>query len=305
MVGLMMGRHRLQGFRAFQTDRQEILHSDPNSNRVVKPYLVGRDLVSGTGRPTRFVIDFGSVDIYAAQHHKGAFSHVQCTVLPEVQDTVKRAEATDMAAARRQHLNRWWQFGNVRKGLRTRLKKTPRYLACSRVTKRPIFCFVARSILPDNAIEVFAFSDDYSFGILQSNPHWQWFVAKCSKLTERFRYTPESVFDTFPWPQSPTVKQINVVAAAGREVRRVRAEALEKVHGGLRAVYRTLELPGKNPLKDVHAALDSAVLAAYGFSPRKDILAQLLELNLAIAARIDAGEPVALPGAPATHPNPA
>jgi len=29
-------------------------------------------------------------------------------------------------------------------------------------------------------------------------------------------------------------------------VRRIRAEALQKIKGGLRAVYRTLELPGKN-----------------------------------------------------------
>ena len=165
--------------------------------------------------------------------------------------------------------------------------------------------FCRPSILPDNAVEVFAFPDDYSFGILQSNAHWQWFVAKCSKLTERFRYTPESVFDTFPWPQKPTVKQIDAVAAAGREVRRVRTEALQKVKGGLRAVYRTLELPGKNPLKDAHAALDSAVLAAYGFSPRKDLLAQLLELNLDVAARIEAGQPVTPPGVPPEYPDPA
>ena len=66
----------------------------------------------------------------------------------------------------------------------------------------------------------------------------------------------------------PTKKQADAVAEAGREVRRVRSEALTKIKGGLRAVYRTLELPGKNPLKDAHAALDQAVLDAYGFSVR-------------------------------------
>ena len=48
---------------------------------------------------------------------------------------------------------------------------------------------------------VFPFADDYSFGILQSGIHWAWFTAKCSTLTERFRYTSDTVFDTFPWPQ--------------------------------------------------------------------------------------------------------
>jgi hypothetical protein len=59
------------------------------------------------------------------------------------------------------------------------------------------------------------------------------------------------------------VKQIDTVAAAARELRRVRAEALPKIKGGLRALYRTLELPGANPLKDAHAILDTAVLTAY------------------------------------------
>ena len=84
----------------------------------------------------------------------------------------------------------------------------------------------------------------------------------------------------------------------------MRAEALGKIKGGLRAVYRTLELPGTNPLKDAHAALDAAVLDAYGFSPKKDLLAQLLALNMEVAQRIDACQPVTAPGIPPTYPDP-
>lgn len=100
------------------------------------------------------------------------------------------------------------------------------------------------------------------------------------------------------------MKQIDAVAAAAREVRRVRAEALRNLKGGLRALYRTLELPGANSLKDAHAALDAAVLAAYGFSAQKDLLAQLLALNLAVAAKIEKGEPVTAPGIPPGYPEP-
>lgn len=71
--------------------------------------------------------------------------------------------------------------------------------------------------------------------------------------------------------------------------------------GGLRAVYRTLELPGKHPLKDAHAALDAAVLAAYGFDAKKDLLAQLLELNLTMAAMEKQGMHVTAPGVPASY----
>ena len=112
------------------------------------------------------------------------------------------------------------------------------------------------------------------------------------------------VFDTFPRPQSPTPKQIQAVAGAGRQVRRVRTEALPKLKGGLRAPYRTLELPGANPLKDAHAALDAAVLAAYGFTAKADLLAQLLSLNQQVAAKLERTEPVTAPGIPAGFPNP-
>jgi hypothetical protein len=180
-----------------------------------------------------------------------------------------------------------------------------RFLICTRVTKRPVFLFVSSTIRPGDALQTFMFDDDYSFGILQSYAHWTWFITKCSKLTKRFRYTPESVFDTFPWPQSPTKEQIDAVAHAGRLVRNVRSAALQTVTGGFRAIYRTLELPGKNALKDAHTLLDKAVLSAYNFSGKEDILAQLLSLNLDVASKIDSKQLVTSPGIPPSYEQPA
>lgn len=211
-----------------------------------------------------------------------------------------------MEDARKEHLDRWWQFWNVRQDMRSSIDSISRYLACSRVTKRPIFCFVDPAICPDGALQVWTLEDDYSFGLIQSNAHWQWFYAKCSKLKSDYRYTRRSVWDTFPWPQGsdfggPTVKQVEAVAEAGRAVRAARVAALAQIKGGLRAVYRTLDLPGKSKLKDAHAALDKAVLDAYGFSPKKDLLQQLLDLNRAVADRESDGEPVTAPGVPESY----
>jgi hypothetical protein len=229
---------------------------------------------------------------------------VEQKVLGKVQAKTAKASESEMADARAEHLQRWWQFWNARSGMRVAFSKLNRFIGMSRVTKRAILCFISTKILPDGQIQTFAFDDDYSFGFLASTPHWQWFRSNCSKLTERLRYSPASVFETLPWPQSPSVAQIDAVAEAGREVRRVREAALQSIKGGLRAVYRTLELPGANPLKDAHAALDAAVLAAYGFDPAGDLLAQLLELNQTVAARIDAGNPVTSPGIPPDYPKP-
>ena len=45
------------------------------------------------------------------------------------------------------------------------------------------------------------------------------------------------------------------------------------------------------------------MLTAYGFSAKKDLLGQLLDLNLAVAARIEAGQPVVAPGIPPSYPD--
>jgi len=91
--------------------------------------------------------------------------------------------------------------------------------------------------------------------------------------------------------------------AAARNLRRVRAEALPKMKDGLRALYPTLVLPGANPLKDAHAALDAAVLTAYGLNTKSDSLAQLLALNQEVAAMIENASPVTAPGVPRNYPD--
>ena len=48
----------------------------------------------------------------------------------------------------------------------------------------------------------------------------------------------------------------------------------------------------------------AAVLAAYGFSPKADLLAQLLALNQTVATCIASGEPVTAPGIPPGFPKP-
>ena len=51
-------------------------------------------------------------------------------------------------------------------------------------------------------------------------------------------------------------------------------------------------------------AADAAVLDAYGFDSKKDVLEQLLALNLEVAARIAGGQPVTPPGVPAAYGDP-
>jgi SAM-dependent methyltransferase len=298
---------KIPGYDGFLVDASIAKRLSRDSLEVIVPYLTGRELLSDF-RIRRWAIDFRDMNVVQASGFKSAFTHCEKYVLPEVRKKYNEALKTesDMVEPRKQHLDRWWQFWNRRDELNVALSKLGRYIGCSRVTRRPVMVFLSSNICPSDLVQVFAFDDDYSFGILQNTAHFEWF-RKSSRLKVEtdLRYSVRGVFETFPWPQSPSGKQVDRVAEAGREVRRVRAEALKNIKGGLRAVYRTLELPGKNPLKDAHAALNAAVISAYGFSAKKSLLAQLLELNLDVAQRIHAGKGVTPPGMPPSYPNPA
>ncbi|MDQ6911274.1 MAG: hypothetical protein M3128_00160 [Verrucomicrobiota bacterium] len=263
------------------------------------PYLIGSEMLT-EGEPQRWVIDFQKRDQLDARTFEMPFEHLRAHVLPHVTTLAeKEKEKSGKGTGQdQQWLKTWWQHFRSRKELVDRIAMLPRYIACSEVTKRPIFCFVASGIRPDHTLEAFVLADNYSFGVIQSALHWIWFTTKCSRLTGRFRYTPETVFDTFPWPQSPTRGQIEAVAEAAVALNALRKERIRKARCSLRELYRTLDEPGTNPLRDVHAKLDACVRAAYGIAAAADPLAFLLELNLACAEKEKSGGKVTPPGLP-------
>jgi len=80
---------------------------------------------------------------------------------------------------------------------------------------------------------------------------------------------------------------------------------MEKNNWSLRELYRTLELPGENRLRDAQAVLDSAVRRAYGMDDAEDVLAFLLKLNLALAAKESKKQTITPPGLPSCVKSPA
>ena len=69
--------------------------------------------------------------------------------------------------------------------------------ACCR-SKQRIYFWIKKGTLPNNGLIVFARSDDYFFGILQSRIHTVWSLAKGTQVREKksgFRYTPTTTFE--------------------------------------------------------------------------------------------------------------
>lgn len=303
------------GHKAFLLTLEEAeiaLTDNPGANAVVFPYLIGNELIGRVDRlPQRYVIDFGQRDQMESRRFGPLFSRIESRVLPArkqkaADETGRNSEAVaddEDGKTNRHHaqaLQFWWRLFYPRPDMMRAISSLSRYIVCARVTKRPIFEFVDPSIHPNDSLMVFPYEDDYSFGILNSTLHWTWFVNQCSTLTARPRYTSNTVFDTFPWPQAATEAQIRKVAQCSKALRDMRLRLLAEHDISLRGLYRTIESPGSHPMKARQVQLDLAVGEAYGMGIGKDHLGFLLKLNKSLAALEASGGSPVPPGLPPT-----
>jgi MmeI, target recognition domain len=173
----------------------------------------------------------------------------------------------------------------------TAIRPLSRYIALSIVAiiDRPsIYAFVSPDIWPAASLQVFAFEDDYSFGILTSSIHRAWFEARATRMRRDLRYTPDTVFDSFPLPQAPTDEAVGELVSAVEDLLVYRdGRVAEGIPLG--RLYATLREPGRNELRRRHERIDDAVFGLYGFDRSEDLLAQVMALNESIAEE-EAGE---------------
>ena len=315
--------HKGKGFLVPKKDAEEMIAANPRLSEVMFPYLNADEMISTpSSLPGRYVIDFGRRDIIEASTYTEAFGKVKRDVLPEAMKAAEKEQKRNEEAladdpdahVNKDHqvsFNKWWLLFRPRLEMMDKLSKMNRYIACGQVTKRPIFEFISTDIHPNAALMVFPMDDDYSFGILQSSVHWDWFNAKCSTLKGDPRYTSTTVFDSFPWPQwgfdayegheKEYTRIIEEIANAARDLRQTRRRLMEEYGKSLRDLYRLLEEPGDNPLKPKIDRLNKAVLKAYsaGFEKvPKDSLEMLYNLNKQVFERESAKLPVFGPGIP-------
>ena len=282
----------------------------PNAD-VVVPWVNGLDLAR---RPRgMFIIDFGTeMPATEAAAYEVPFTYIEEHVRPV---RMGNREATARM--------RWWLHQRSRPEMRAAVAPLSRFIATPRVAKHRLFVWLSAPTLPDTRLVVVAREDDYVFGALQSRAHELWSLRTGAWHVDRPTYTPTTTFETFPFPwpldtpdEALTAQQrgqrdaIGEAARALDEARRrwlnppelVREEpdvlpslpprllpAGEAAERELRR--RTLtNLYNTRPawLSHLHAALDSAVFAAYGWpesvSPselgEEELLGRLLGVNL-------------------------
>ena len=284
----------------------------PNAD-VVVPWMNGWDITRR--HRDMFIIDFGTrLSEEDAAHYEMPFAHV-----------VEHVKPARMKVRRKQYRARWWLHGETRPGMRTALRPLRRFIVTTAHAKHRLFVWISAPVLPDHAMSVFARDDDYAFGVLHSRAHELWSLRTGTWLGvgNDPRYTPTSTFETFPFPwplNTPddvlTPEQRahrDAIGEAARELdakRRLWLNPPEWVreapdvipslpprllpvdeHAEKQLRKRTLtNLYNERPtwLANLHAALDAAVFAAYGWPAALDdeeMLGRLLALNLRRGSR--------------------
>ncbi len=284
----------------------------PNADTVV-PWVNALDITRR--HRDMFIIDFGiNMSQHEASSYEEPFEYVARKVQP-VRANVREERTRE----------RWWLHTRPIPGMRKGLAPLSRFVATPAVAKHRLFVWLAAPTLPDHALIVFARDDDYAFGVLHSRAHELWSLRTCTWLGvgNDPRYTPTTTFETFPfpWPLNTPDEALtpaqrvhrDAIGEAAKELdekRRLWLNPPEWVReepdvipslpprllpvdddAARKLKQRTLtNLYNQRPtwLANLHARLDAAVFAAYGWPDDigdEEILERLLALNLDRASR--------------------
>ncbi len=139
----------------------------------------------------------------------------------------------------------------------------------ARVSKTCAFAFLPVSAIANEKIVLFRLDGWSSLAVLQSRVHEIWARLLSSTLKDDLQYTPTQCFETFPLPSD--FEADPALEAAGKAYYEFRAELMVRNDEGLTKTYNRFHDPNETSpdilrLRELHAAMDRAVLDAYGWT---------------------------------------
>ena len=162
----------------------------------------------------------------------------------------------------------WWQYLRPRPELHGAIAGLERVLAISRIGQYAAFAFLPSGRIYAETTIVFPFDTHATFCALQSRPHEIWARFFGSSMKDDLRYTPSDCFETFPFPEGWETHPD--LEAIGKAYYDFRAALMVRNGEGLTKTYNRFHDPDEDHpdivrLRDLHAAMDRAVLDAYGW----------------------------------------
>ena len=240
----------------------ELLNEDPRNAELIFPFIGGDEINSDPRHlPHRYIINFGQRTKEEAQKWPGLFKIAYEKVLPERR---KSKAATSSPAIRD-----FWRYNHVAVDLYDAISHLNQCIAISQVSAHHCFAFLPTNYVYSHALNIFSMDDFGSFAQLQSRIHETWAKMMGSSLEDRMRYTPTSCYETFPLPED--WESNTRLSEIGREYYDYRAKLMVRNNEGLTKTYNRFHDPNESSLdvrrlRELHAAMDLAVLDAYGWT---------------------------------------
>ncbi len=125
----------------------------------------------------------------------------------------------------------------------------------------PIDIF-SEDTIASNLVNIIPNASKYTFGILSSQMMMTWIKSVGGRLKSDWRFTKDNVYNNYPWPDSPSAKQVRAIEAAAQNVL---DERLQFSTSSLADLYNPLTMPPA--LVKAHNELDKAVDLAYRSQP--------------------------------------
>jgi len=263
-----------KGFVLEPAEARGLVDAAPANAEVVLPYIGGEELNSnqpgsnGMVQHSRYVISFFERSIEEAAAYTLPFRIIQERVMAER----TRTRPDGSFKLRTPLPQRWWQFADKRPALYRAIRQLERCLVTARVSKHHLFCFQPTTCVFSEQLIVVALDDWFSFSVLQSCVHEAWSrgAGLSSTMKTDTRYTPSSVFETFPFPH-PTQAGRSTVVQCGQTFDQQRTLCMRRFDEGMTKVWNRLLDQNEQDLeietlRQRRAQMDLAVLAAYGWS---------------------------------------
>ena len=162
----------------------------------------------------------------------------------------------------------WWQFERLRPELFAATAGFDRVLVIPQTSNVQALVFLPAQMVFGHTLIVFPLDGYASFAVLQSRFHQAWSAFLGPTMKDDLRYTPSDCFETFPFP--PAWETCADLETAGETCYAFRAELMIRNGEGLTTTYNRFHDPHEDgpdiaELRDLHAAMDRAVLDAYGW----------------------------------------
>ncbi|WP_339373755.1 DNA methyltransferase [Anabaena sp. 4-3] len=264
-----------EGFIVTEQQVKDWIQADAKNQEVLKLFSMGANLAKNPhGKPERWIIDFNDMIIEEASDYRLPFEYIKTNVKPKRDNN--RREVTRI---------NWWKYGEKRPAMRKALVPLSCYFIVPRVSKWAVFIPAPLHWLPGDLNIVLASDDSYVLGILTSKIHRLWVKAQSSTLKGDTRYTHNTCFETFPFPQNPEAKLVEKIRAKAEELHEYRTQQMESKQWGITTLYNKFFDEPTSQLYKLHQQLDKLVMQAYGFNSDDDILEKLLTLNLDLAEK--------------------